>query len=366
MSARDYRRPTFHGFKPYVAGKPIEEVERELGLGIPIAKLASNENPLGPSPKAIAAIREALPRLHLYPHDDSWYYRQAVARHHEVTFEEVFAAAGSVEVIELCAHVFLEAGDEVVTSEKTFAIYTLATLKSGARLVLTPCRDRYWYDLEAMRARITSRTKLVFLANPTNPTGTWFSRSEFDAFMEAIPEDILVVYDEAYHHYITRDDLPDPWAWFRRGRDVLMLRTFSKSHGLAGLRAGYAVGPARIVEGLIQGRTAFNMSSLAQAAGIAALEDAEFIERSRRFNAGEMAWMWTALQDLPVTVPPSQTNFHLVDTAHDANALFVALQRRGVIVRPMGGYQLPHAIRVNVGLRTENERFVEALRELLT
>ena len=365
MSERDYRRPTFHGFKPYVAGKPIEEVERELGLAIPIAKLASNENPLGPSPKAIAAIREALPRLHLYPHDDSWYYRHAVAAHHGVAFEEVFGASGSVEVIELCAHVFLEAGDEFVTSENTFAIYTLATLKSGARQVLAPCRDRYWYDLEAIRARITPRTKLVFLANPTNPTGTWFSRDEFDAFMAAIPEDILVVFDEAYHHYVTRDDLPDPWAWFRRGRDVLVLRTFSKSHGLAGLRVGYAVGPARIVSGLIQGRTAFNMSSLSQVAGIAALGDTDHVERSRAFNAREMAWMWEALRGLPVTVPPSQANFFLVDTPKDAQHLFLELQRCGVIVRPMGGYQMPNAIRVNVGLHEENERFVEGLRDLL-
>ncbi|MBN1334534.1 MAG: histidinol-phosphate transaminase [Deltaproteobacteria bacterium] len=365
MSERDYRRSTFHGFKPYVAGKPIEEVERELGLSIPIAKLASNENPLGPSPKAIAAIQEILPRLHLYPHDDSWYYRQAVARHHGVAFEEVFGAAGSVEVIELCAHVFLEAGDQVVTSEKTFAIYTLATMKAGADLVRVPCRDRYWYDLEAIRARITPRTKLIFLANPNNPTGTWFSRDAFDAFMESIPEDILVVYDEAYCHYITRDDLPDAWAWLQKGRDVLILRTFSKSHGLAGLRLGYAVGPARIVSGLIQGRTAFNLSSLAQAAGVAALEDTEFVERSRRFNAGEMAWMGEALQDLPVTVPPSQTNFYLVDTDRDAQVLFGELQKRGVIVRPMGGYQMPHAIRVNMGLRAENERFVEALGALL-
>jgi histidinol-phosphate aminotransferase len=365
MSNRDYRRPAMRPFKPYVAGKPIKEVQRELGVTGPIAKMASNENPLGPSPKALAAIRSALDKLHLYPFDDAFYFRQAVAQHHAVEIPMVFAASGSVEVIELCGTCLLEEEDEVLTSERTFAIYGLAAQKAGARLVTTACRDGYAYDLEAMATAISPRTKIIFLANPTNPTGTWFSAAEFDWFMARVPDDVLVVYDEAYCYYTTVADMPDPWAHLRNGRDVLILRTFSKSHGLAGLRVGYAVGPARVIGYINLGRFPFNINLLAQVAGVAALQDAEHIEKSRAFNATELAFLRDSLDGLPVVIPPSQANFLLVDTRLDANRLFVDLQKMGVIVRPMGGYGMPGAIRVNPGTHEENIRFVEAFRKLL-
>jgi len=365
MSDRDYRRQPLREFTPYVAGKPPEEVKRELGLEGPIAKLASNENPLGPSPKALEAIRGVLDKLHMYPYDNSYYFKEAAARHHGVSEDMIFAAAGSVEVIELCGTCLLEKGDEVLTSERTFAIYYLTTWKAGAELVTVPMSDGYTYDLDAIAAAITPRTKMIFLANPTNPTGTWFTAAQFDAFMEKVPEDVLVVYDAAYHPYCTTDDMPDPEAWLARGRDVMVMYTFSKAHGLAGIRAGYAVGPSRVIASINQGRFPFNMSIPSQVGAIAALADHEHIERSRAYNQTELAWIREQLADLPVTIPPSQTNFLLIDTQADAKWLFIELQKRAVIVRPMGGYGMPWAIRVSPGTREESQRFVTAFRELI-
>lgn len=365
MSDRDYRRGAIRGFKPYVAGKPPKEVQREMGIQGPIAKLASNENPLGPSPMALRAMAQVLDRQHFYPFDDSYYFKEAIARHHGVRLAEVFAAAGSVEVIELIGPCLLEPDDEVITSDRTFAIYYLVPRKAGARLVLAPCKDSYWYDLEAILARVTPRTKVIYLANPTNPTGTWFGRDAFDRFMERLPEDILVVYDEAYCHYVTTDDYPDADAWFRRGRDILILRTFSKAYGLAGVRIGYAYGPERVIAALNLGRFPFNVSFLGQVAGAAALLDTDHVEKSRRFNRQELDWMRAQLQDLDVVLVPSQTNFVLIDTRLDADWLFVELQKRAVIVRPQKAAGMPGAIRVNPGTHEENERFVQAFRQVL-
>ncbi len=365
MSSRDYRRPALHSFQPYKAGKPVAELRRELGIPGPIAKLSSNENPLGPSPKAVEAIRGVLDKLHLYPFDDAYYFKQAVARHHGLDPSQVFPAAGSVEVLELCGTCFMEPGDEVLTSARSFAIYYLATMKAAARLVVTPCKDEYHYDLDAMLQRVSERTKIVFLANPTNPTGTWFAAQAFDRFMERLPDNILVVYDEAYHHYVTEPDLPRAQEWIERGRDIILLRTFSKAHGLAGLRVGYAVGPAPIITGLNQGRTNFNINIPAQVAAIAALEDDEFVARSRAFNHQELDYLRRELEVLPVTIPPSQANFLLLDTARPAGELFDELQRKGLIVRPMAAAGMPGAIRVNVGTHEQNMRLVAALKELL-
>ncbi len=365
MSDRDYRRPPLRSFSPYVAGKPPEEVKRELGLTGHVAKLASNENPLGPSPKAVEAIRGVLDKLHMYPYDNSYYFKRAAAKHHGVSEDMIFAAAGSVEVIELVGTCLMEEGDEILTSERTFAIYYLATWKAGAKLVTVPMSDGYAYDLDALAAAITPRTKIVFLANPTNPTGTWFTAEQFEAFMAKVPQDVLVVYDAAYHPYATSGDMPAPLSYLERGRDILVLYTFSKAHGLAGIRAGYAVGPARVISAINQGRFPFNMNIPAQVGAIAALDDDEHIARSRSYNQRELAWLREQLNDLPVTIPPSQTNFLLIDTPKDAKWLFIELQKRSVIVRPMGGYGMPQAIRVSPGSRQENQAFVAAFRELI-
>ncbi len=362
MPRRNLLRGPLTDFKPYVVGKPIEEVRREYGLTGRIAKLASNENPLGTSPLALEAMRAALDDVWLYPDDNAYYYRTKVAGRYGVGLPNVFAASGSVEIIELCAIAFLNPGDVVVSSEKTFAIYSLSTAKAGAVLRAAAMRDGgYRYDLEAMASLIDERTKIVFLANPTNPTGTWFTRSEFDRFMEKVPDDVLVAYDSAYEEYITESDLPDPMEHYRRGRRILLLRTFSKAVGLAGIRIGFGVGPEDIIHGLMTCRFPFNANLVAQAGGIAALDDHEFIRKSKEHNTRELAFLRQGLADLPVTVPPSQTNFVFIDTRKSAVWLFEELQKVGVIVRPI----TKTGIRVSTGLREDNEKFLEHFRRLV-
>lgn len=366
MADKILLRKPLRVFKPYVAGRPIEEVRRQYGLTGRIAKMASNENPLGTSPKAMEAMRKALDEAYLYPDDNSFYLRRKIAEKFEVPAENVFAASGSVEVLELCAIAFLEPEDVVVTSEHTFAVYALATMKIGANVRLAPMGDGgYRYDLPALADRIDDQTKIVFLANPTNPTGTWFTSDEFDAFMERVPRDVLVVYDTAYAEYCPYADMPDAMKHFRAGRRVLYLRTFSKAYGMAGLRAGYAIGPSDIVHGLMTCRVPFSLNLLAQAGAIAALDDDEFVEQARAFNEQELRFLREGLEQLPVIVPPSRANFLLVDTRKNAQWLFEELQKRGTIVRPMGGYGYPGAIRVNPWLREDNQNFIDRLRELL-
>jgi len=367
MALKNLLRAPLRAFKPYVAGKPIDEVRREYGLTGRIAKMASNENPLGTSPKALEAMRKAIDEVYLYPDDNAYYLRRKIAEKHDVSFENVFAASGSVEVLELTAQAFVEPTDGVVTSEHTFAIYMLSAMKVGAQLRMAPMIDGgYRYDLPAIGKLVDDRTKVVFLANPTNPTGTWFSGEEFDAFMAGVPEDVLVVYDSAYAEYCPYTDMPDPMKHFRAGRRILCLRTFSKAYGLAGMRVGYAIGPADIIHGLMTCRVAFNLNLVAQAGAMAALDDDTFVQRSREFNDRELAFLREGMNGLPVVIPPSRANFLLVDTKKSAQWLFEELQKRGIIVRPMGGYGYPGAVRVNPWLREDNERYLASLRELLS
>jgi len=362
MPLKSLLREPLLKFKPYVAGKPIEEVRREYGLEGRIAKLASNENPLGTSPLALAAMRKAIEEVYLYPDDNAYYYRKKVAERYDVEIENVFAASGSVEVLELAGIAFIDPGDVILASEKTFAIYALVAQKFAATLRLSKMTDGgYRYDLKAMAELLDDKVKIVFLANPTNPTGTWFTKSEFDAFMAKVPEHTLVVYDSAYEEYTTTPDMPDPMAHYRAGRRIMLLRTFSKAVGLAGIRAGYAVGPADIIHGLMTCRFPFNINLVAQAAAMAAMDDREFIEKSREFNARELAFLREGLKGLPVTTPPSQTNFLFIDTQKDAQWLFAELQKIGVIVRPIG----QKAIRVNTGLREDNEKFLVHFKRLI-
>ena len=366
MPEKQLLRKPLLAFKPYVAGKPIEEVRRELGLKGRIAKMASNENPLGTSPLALEAMRRAIEEVSLYPDDHAYYYRRKVAQRYGVEIDNVFAASGSVEVLEYAAIAFLDPGDAVVTSRRTFAIYALATAKTGAELRMSQMTDGgYRYDLVEMAKLIDGRVKIIFLANPTNPTGTWFTRDEFDVFMTKVPPDVLVLYDSAYEEYITVDDMPRPMDHFRAGRRLLYARTFSKAHGLAGIRIGFAIGPKDIIHGLMSVRFPFNTNLVAQAAAMAAMDDDAFARRSREFNRTEIAFIRDALRDLPVVVPPSQANFVLVDTRKDARWLFVELQKRGIIVRPMAEAGMPGAFRVSPGVREDNENFVRHLRELV-
>ncbi len=348
--------------RPYPPGKPIEEVERELGHTA--IKLASNENPLGPSPKAIEAIRGRLDQIHLYPDGNGYYLRQRLAEIHELDMGQVILGAGSTDLIELVARTFLTAGDEAITSESSFYIYRLAMDEVGAQRVETPLADE-GINLTAMARAVTRRTKVVYIGNPNNPTGTLVTAEDIDRFLSAIPPSVLVVLDEAYYEYAQRPGYSHSLDYVREGRNVLVLRTFSKVHGLAGLRIGYGLGHAELIEALNRVRSPFNANSLAQAAALAALDDREHIARSAESNRREMKFVTQELALLGVRYTPSAANFILMDTGRDCEEDFMRLLHQGVIVRPMKLYGFPTRLRVTIGARPDNERFLEALTKVM-
>jgi len=348
----------------YVPGKPIEEVQRELGVS-DIVKLASNENPLGPSPKAVAAIEKALANLHRYPDGSGYALRKVLAARHGVDIDQIILGSGSVEVIEMLARAFLADGDEAVFSQQSFISYQLAVDQVNGRAVTTPATSGRAHDLPAMAKAVSDRAKLVYLANPCNPTGTYFTRREFDRFLADVDDRSLVVVDEAYHEYVSRPDYPDALEDVKRGRNVMVLRTFSKVYGLAGLRVGYGMASQEVIATVNRVRSPFNTSSLAQVAAIAALEDEEWVRKSREHNLREHAYLQGELERRSVRFTPSVTNFVLVEFESDIKELFVDFQKRGVIIRPVGGPGLVNCARVSLGTRAENERFVAALDQLV-
>jgi histidinol-phosphate aminotransferase len=357
--------PNVATLTPYVPGKPIEEVEREYGL-TGVAKLASNENALGPSPKALAAAREACARVNLYPDGAAFYLRNALAVKLGVTPAEVFVGNGSNELIELMVRTFVLEGEEVLTSAQSFIAYKLAAQAHGRRLVEAPMRDRFFYDLDALKKLLSRKTKVVFLANPDNPTGTWFTEKDLVPFLDAAPRDTLVVLDEAYIEFVETGGFQDALALRKKYPNLVVLRTFSKIHGLAGLRLGYGVARAELVEYIDRVRAPFNVNLVAQAAGVAALGDAEHLEASRALVRSERPFLAEGLAALGATVAPSQGNFVLADfPGRPGKDLFEALLREGVVVRPMVGYGFPTAQRITVGTRAENERCLATLRRIL-
>ncbi len=348
---------------PYAPGKPIEQVERELGLSGSI-KLASNENPLGPSPAALEALRGALPRLHRYPDGSGHYLRHRIAELNRVAPEQVILGNGSTELVEILARTFLGLDGAAVMSDQAFIMYWIAVMAVNGNAVTVPLTSQR-HDLPAMASAVSPATRLVFIANPNNPTGTYVTHGELAAFLRRVPEETLVVLDEAYREYVTASDYPDTTGMLRAGRRLAILRTFSKIHGLAGLRLGYALTTVEVSAAAEKVRSPFNTSSLAQAAGLAALDDVEHVKRSREHNARELVFLQHELVRLGVGLTPSVANFVLVDVRRDAEAVFAALLRRGVIVRPMGAYDFPTCLRVTVGTRRENEAFLGALRPVL-
>jgi len=347
--------------RPYPPGKPIEEVERELGRTA--IKLASNENPLGPSPKAQEAIRNHLNRIHFYPDGGGYYLRQKLAEVHGLSMNQIILGAGSTDLIELVGKTFLGAADEAITSESAFYMYRLAIEDMGAGLVLTPMRDMA-FDLPAIAHAVTSRTKVIYLGNPNNPTGTMFTAEELDRFLDAIPPRVLVVLDEAYFDYVQRPDYSRSVDLVRAGKNILVLRTFSKVHGLAGIRLGYGMGHPELIECLGRIRSPFNASSLAQVAGMAALDDHEHVAKSVESNQREMKFLTEELTLQGLRYTPSVGNFLLVDTSRDCEEDFIRLLHEGVIVRPMKMYGFPTSQRVTVGTHEENEILLEALQRV--
>lgn len=347
---------------PYSPGKPIEEVERDYGISHSV-KLASNENPLGPSPRALAALRERLGELNRYPDGNCFYLRQGLARRLGVSPEEIVFGNGSNELIELAARTFLRPGEEAVMADRAFVVYRLVVQAAGGRPIAVPLRD-FTHDLEAIRGAVTPRTRIVFLSNPNNPTGTIYRRGEWERFVERLPEELLVVVDEAYREYVTDPEFPDSLAYRASGRSLLTLRTFSKLYGLAGLRIGYGIGPQPVIELMQRVRQPFNVNAAAQWAALAALEDEEHVRRTVETNRQGLAYLGRQLSRLGLEFVPSQANFVLVRVG-DGRLLFERLLRRGVIVRPMEEYRLPEYVRVTVGTPEENRRLVASLEEVL-
>ena len=353
----DYLR----GLPVYVPGKPIEEVERELNIRA--IKLASNENPLGPSPKAMEAVRAALAESHRYPDGGTKLLREKLAKLRGVQADEIFIGLGSSEIIDLASRTFLRAGLAGLTSEGSYAPFSTAIRASGATLHLAK-QHEFAFDLSAIADAITPETRVIYLANPNNPTGTSFGAGELAKFLARVPQNCLVVLDEAYIHYAARADMPDSSALFEAHRNLLTLRTFSKVYGLAGLRIGYAVGTAGLVSAMNKLRTPFNTSGLAQAAALAALDDKEHVTRSLECNAAERRRLYEALCELGLRPVASDTNFVFVEVGPIAKDFSDQLLRAGAIVRPLGWMGFPNAIRVSVGTPAENQEFLRVMREL--
>jgi len=349
---------------PYQPGKPISELARELGLAeSAIVKLASNENPRGPSAAVRAAIAEASADLCRYPDGNGFELKAALAARHGVGPEQIVLGNGSNDVLELVTQAFLRAGDHAVYSRHAFAVYPLATQARGAVGIETPARD-YGHDLDAMRAAIDRRTRIVFVANPNNPTGTWIDGEALQAFVAGVPEDVVIVLDEAYDEYLPPAQRSRSIGWVAAHRNLVVSRTFSKAYGLAGLRVGYGVMDAELANMLNRVRQPFNVNALAQIAAVTALHDAAYVEESRALNSAGMQAITTGLDALGVRYLPSHANFVLVEVG-DGAGVYERLLRRGVIVRPVANYGLPAFLRVTIGLPDENARFLDALRAAL-
>jgi histidinol-phosphate aminotransferase len=355
---------TLQSLPVYQPGRPIEEVARELGLPAEdIIKLASNENPLGPSRLALAAMRKALPQLNLYPDGNAFYLKQKLATKFDLTPANVVLGNGSNDIIEFLGHALLSPDAEVVVSQYCFAVYPIVTALFGAKLVTVPAKN-YGHDLDAMLAAITSRTRIVFVANPNNPTGTRVGDEELARFVEAVPAGVLLALDEAYIEFADKPLDLVPLVRAGNKLNLILMRTFSKIYGLAGLRIGYGLGHSDLVGALEKIRQPFNTNALAQAGALAALEDQAHVEKTRRLNARGLKFYARTFRRLGLEFIPSAANFILVRTG-EGQRVFGELQKLGVIVRPMGGYQLPDWIRISIGTPSENARCADALGKVI-
>jgi len=349
-------------FQPYLPGKPIEEVERELGLAR-VDKLASNENPLGPSPRAVSAMKRYLNRVNLYPDGSGFYLKKALARKLKVKSENIILGSGTDEIIEIIGKTFLNPIDEIIVSEHAFIRYEMAGELMGCRIKRAPMRN-FTHDLEAMKKEITRKTKIVFIANPNNPTGTYVTKEEVGEFMKGLPGNIIVVFDEAYREYVTRKDYPQTLSYVKQGRMAIVMRTFSKIYGLAGLRIGYGVGKRELIDFMERIRPPFNTNSLAQIAALASLSDGAHIRRSCKLVEDGRRYLEWNLEKMGIDFVPSVAN-HILLKVGNGEDVFRKLLKKGVIVRPMLEYDLPEFIRVSIGLPRQNRRFITALREVM-
>jgi histidinol-phosphate aminotransferase len=353
---------------PYQGGKPIAEVAREFGLDeAKIVKLASNENPLGMPDSAKQAMMQAMAELARYPDANGFDLKAAIKAKYDVPADWITLGNGSNDILELAAHALVQPGQSVVYAQYSFAVYPLATQAVGGRAIVVPARD-YGHDLPAMAKAIAPDTKLVFVANPNNPTGTFIPAAEIEAFLKLVPSNVVVVLDEAYNEFLAPELQYDSIAWVRQFPNLIVSRTMSKAYGLAGLRVGFAIAQPAITDLLNRIRQPFNVNSLAQAAAVAALNDKAFLEKSAKINAGGYQQLTQAFDALGLEYVPSYGNFILFKVGDDDGAgarVNLALLKQGIIVRPVGNYGLPQWLRVSIGLPEENAAFVDALKKVL-
>ncbi|MBN1526010.1 MAG: histidinol-phosphate transaminase [Candidatus Omnitrophica bacterium] len=358
-------RKNILGVKPYTPGKPIEEVERELGIR-GVVKMASNENCFGPSPKAMAAMRKAIPGVNRYPDASCFYLKSRLAKALGVSETMITVGNGSDEVIVLAIRTLVNEGEEVIIARPTFLIYEIASQISNAAMRFIPAMRDFRHDLKAMKKAITPSTKMVFIANPDNPTGTYVSKRELDEFFDGLPASVVVLLDEAYFEFARSGfrDYPDGTGYLSRP-NVMVLRSFSKAYGLAGLRVGYGIGNPELISYMERVRDPFNVNLMAQKAALAALDDKAFLKKTLAHTEREKEAFYNAFKKMRLKYVPSATNFMLVDVERDCQDVFGALLKRGVIVRDMKAWGLDSYIRVTIGTRAENRKFLKALREVL-
>ncbi len=347
--------------QPYVPGKPIEELQRDYGLS-DIVKLASNENPLGPSPKVRQAVDSASQELTRYPDGNGFKLKMVLAEKHQVNVDQITLGNGSNDVLEMIARAFVSPADEVMFSEYAFAVYPLVTQAIGAQAVVAKAKD-FGHDLDLMLSLITPKTKLIFIANPNNPTGTHISTTELEQFVKQVPPHALVVIDEAYVEYGEQQE--STVTWLKKYPNLIITRTFSKAYGLAGLRVGYALSEPEVADLLNRIRQPFNVNSLALAAATAAVNDDDYLAQTKQANDAGMSQLLDGFEVLGLSSIPSKGNFVTVDVGMSGDQVFDALLHKGVIVRPVTNYGLPQYIRVSIGLESENNRFLTALAEVL-
>ena len=367
MNLCDLAPEYIRAIAPYQPGKPISELAREMGLAeADIVKLASNENPLGASPLALAAMQRALVEVSRYPDGSGFELKTALAKRYDVSAEQIVLGNGSNDVLELAARVFLKPGSAAVYSQHAFAVYPLVTQAVGASGISVPAKN-YGHDLGAMQDAVTPETRVVFIANPNNPTGTFLDAASLLRFLERVSPDVLVVLDEAYNEYLPKDMKADSVSWLKRFPNLLITRTFSKAYGLAGARVGYGLAQPNVAGLMNRVRQPFNVNSIALAGAVAALEDDDFVQRSYALNRMGIVQITGGLRKLGISYIPTYGNFlsFKVDRIVNAVAVYQSLLKQGVIVRPIGIYEMPDHLRVSIGLEAENKKFLEALEKAL-
>jgi histidinol-phosphate aminotransferase len=349
--------------RPYEPGKPIEELKRELNISH-IIKMASNENPLGPSKKAIKIMKKAIASVNRYPDGSCYYLKESLSKDLNVAVQNLIIGNGSNEIIELVLRTFLNKGEEVIISEPSFLIYNISSQIAEGLPVIVPLKD-FKADLDGIRNSITNKTKIIFIDNPNNPTGRSVGEAEVEGFLEKLPDSVIVVFDEAYNEFVDREDFPDTIRYIGR-KNVIILRTFSKAHGLSGLRIGYGIAESEIIQFMERVRQPFNVNSVAQLAAIASLKDKEHITNSKLLVKEGKKFLYENLDSMGLNYIKGDTNFILIDVKRSGIEIFEKMLKKGIIVRPMAVYKLDSYIRVTIGTMVENRRFIKALKEILS